>query len=357
MTFFNHYNYGACLQNYALQEILKKWNYEVETINYKIDYSSESKFHNDIEKNKVNEVVQNNIINKLINKPKEIIRERNFSKFIENYIHATVPINKESFEQCENLFDLVISGSDQVWSRLIINDNANQFTLKCLNNIKKASYGASCGSLKYLDSEILDGIKKLDYVTVREADLNEYLNEKKIVCKQVCDPTLLLTKKEWIEKLDLIDRNNNSIYCYFLDSGKNIVKDIAEMLQNRFSLNIQYSDKIDYKDAFFGKSVYQDGPVEFVERILSSRYSIVSSFHGTVFSIIMEKNFFAVVHKDTGERVVSLLEKLGLEDRIIETTDDIDNIIKNDIDYSKVNEKLNQWRQESMEELKKICEL
>ena len=83
--------------------------------------------------------------------------------------------------------------------------------------------------------------------------------------------------------------------------------------------------------------------------IKNSYYVITDSFHGMVFSIIFERNFIVIVNKKRGvARFTSLLEKLGLEDRIVTNTEDVEIISKCPIDYSAVNKKINILKQNSL---------
>ena len=42
LTFHDTHNFGACLQAYALSEVLRRWGHEVEFINYHNDYLGSS---------------------------------------------------------------------------------------------------------------------------------------------------------------------------------------------------------------------------------------------------------------------------------------------------------------------------
>jgi len=85
----------------------------------------------------------------------------------------------------------------------------------------------------------------------------------------------------------------------------------------------------------FNKSVAQSaGPLDFLELIMNAEFIVSTSFHGVVFSIIFEKQFCACGMKGHSERVRSLLSKLSIEDRLIDTVEQLESL--GEIDYKEV---------------------
>ena len=68
-----------------------------------------------------------------------------------------------------------------------------------------------------------------------------------------------------------------------------------------------------------GYQVYHDivlrniGPKEFIWLIKNAHSVISTSFHGTAFSIIFEKELYAVVNPEAPSRISNLLELCGME--------------------------------------------
>lgn len=88
-------------------------------------------------------------------------------------------------------------------------------------------------------------------------------------------------------------------------------------------------------------------------RIKFSKMNIVTSFHGVVFSIIFKKNFIAISHEINDDRITCLLNKLGLEDRLIKSFSDINmKLLTTNIDYTIVNKKLISLQRSSYEFLR-----
>jgi hypothetical protein len=93
------------------------------------------------------------------------------------------------------------------------------------------------------------------------------------------------------------------------------------------------------------------GPFEFLNLIKHAKYVCTDSFHGCVFSTIFEKNFYAFKRfsdldkMSTNTRVTGLLNKFELLGRLVE---EYDEICLDSIDYSKVNEKVEEFRDYSL---------
>jgi hypothetical protein len=96
------------------------------------------------------------------------------------------------------------------------------------------------------------------------------------------------------------------------------------------------------------------GPEAFLNIFKNASMVFTTSFHGTVFSVINKKRFWYLNEKNgSGDgRASSLLNQLGLIDRYV-TKEEMANInLKEEIDYTSVDEKLNKLQFESLEFLK-----
>ena len=84
-----------------------------------------------------------------------------------------------------------------------------------------------------------------------------------------------------------------------------------------------------------------------LKNIAESKFVLTDSFHGTVFSIIFNRNFLTVGNSARGNsRFESLLSKFELQSRIIINPNEITLLVK-EINYSKVNILLHKYRKES----------
>lgn len=355
LTLHRANNYGAVLQNFALLRTIGFLGFFAETIDYVIPIIDDGYRPKLFLKNKNKfQMLKANCWN-MFNISNELRQYNKYKDFRNKYLK----ISKDSFDKTtisNSDYDLYIVGSDQIWNKDIVDNEHEQTFCLEFTNMKKASYAASCGSIYYLFD--LSEIKDFDYITVREQELCDYLNNNGIKAKVVCDPTLLLSKREWLGLIsDVSLDHSNYVYLYYVGSGRDEAAKIANDVASNLGDKVYYSQKVDRRSRKYGINRFSDGPLDFLKEIANADYVVVSSFHGTVFSILFEKQFVALLHKETGSRVKSLLTKLGLEDRIVDNYDDYKTRKFTPIDYDRVRPILEQWRQESLEELKKICEL
>ena len=82
---------------------------------------------------------------------------------------------------------------------------------------------------------------------------------------------------------------------------------------------------------------------------------LVSSFHGTAFSINFNKQFLSISARRFNSRVESLLHLTHLEDRMVSDAN-FDVYSLSDINYDKVNGILQTVREEGMFELREMIE-
>lgn len=100
------------------------------------------------------------------------------------------------------------------------------------------------------------------------------------------------------------------------------------------------------KSLFFPESNKMfESPEKFLGWFKNAEFVVTTSFHGVAFSLVFQKSFYFISSDNPAEnRIKSLLEQLGLTDRII-SGDTIP--VFNHIDYSTVESKLNNLRKES----------
>jgi hypothetical protein len=214
------------------------------------------------------------------------------------------------------------------------------------------------GHCRLTDSEkeqIKDFLKDFTTISVRESDAQEMLSqllEKEVF--HVLDPTLLLSKEEWLEALE-IDRNYRSqeedyILVYRI-SRDPLLKKVVEFVVNQFG-----NKKVVIIDQAVKPFITADfhirnaGPVEFVELFANASLVITNSFHGSCFSINFKKPFVPVLPAWGGNRIKSLLNLFDLKDRLINDEEDIYKLSV-DFDYEFLGNKLKDERAKSIKVL------
>lgn len=356
VTFHNAHNYGAMLQAFALLNILKKYDqYESEIIDY-----YDKKLYGDY---KIIRPVTNDLglsikrfLIDVAKFDKKVMRYKRFNKFINSKCNLSKRYNSEEALKNENLdYDILITGSDQVWNTSIVGNLSDIFTLNFgKDNINRISYAASVGNIKFIDNEInifKEKLNIIDSISVREAEMKdkiENLLDKEV--EVVLDPTLLLTKEEWEAEIKVeCDIKEDYILAYDVapdDEYRNIVNDLSK----RTGLKVIYFNIRNHGYINGLKSAYITDPLDFVRYIKNAKYVVTTSFHATVFSIIFHKKFFVIPHKNTSSRVTNLIDKLEIKNRIFYKVDDFRKIDFNFMtEWELVDKKLNLERNKSIE--------
>lgn len=353
ITFQRAHNYGAILQAYALQNVLSK-NYDTEIIDYR---------NNQIENeykilricNKSLKLLIKSIILSMLYIIKNTKRYIKFNKFIKQNIKLTESYKSEKeLKKCYPKENIYITGSDQVWNYDIAGKKIDAYTLNFGDeNIKKIAYAASIGTNELNKNNIekyIKNISKIDFISVREKNAQKYLN--KIIDKPVevtLDPTLLLTGEEW-NKLLLKEKAKYKGYIlgYTVASDIKEYSKILNYLSSKTGKKIIHFDKNNKNIKNVLRNAYTTDPIEFLQLIKNADYVIATSFHATVFSILFHKKFWIIPPQKTSSRMISLLEMLGLKNRIIESFDEFTKRnYDEDIDYNKIEEELKAKREKS----------
>lgn len=352
LTLNGFFNYGNRLQNYALQQFLRKIIPEVnvETIWYTEDNYQVNKAIIDLK------VLRRYIFNRhgfrdnissgqYIN---EYFRQYNIKKFSDKYIQTKLDYKIK--KNLNNSYDYFIVGSDQIWNPKYI-DCKNEF-LQFAEENKRIAYSASIGlsDIKDIPKDKLDRFKKgllgMNRISVREDAGAKIIKE--LVGQDVpvlVDPTLLLTKDEWdsIISRPVWYKDEKYVLLFFLSEVPTKIKDIVEKLaveQDLKIINLMDKSNLDY---------YASSPDEFLYLIRNANLVYTDSFHGTVFSIIMGVPFVSCPRENAGmnmnSRIDTLLKLFNLNDRKASRSNDykIDNPLK--INYGDVHRILNRERE------------
>lgn len=258
--------------------------------------------------------------------------------------------------------DIYITGSDQVWNSFYNRGIDKSFYLDFApNEAKRISYAASIGMAEFPENEITETralLSKYDYITVREIAAKEMLAQMEISSEVVLDPTLLLDKFEWEALANRFPFEEKEPYLltYSVEYGNedSYIKLYAQQIAAKQGLKIYH---ITYGgcpyDNYYDKVFTYATPDQFLNLMLHASFVVVSSFHGTAFSINFNKPFITVSPKKFNSRVMSLLQITGLESRMVTNGNrNVDDFCE--IDYMPVCEKLKFERQKSIELLKNM---
>lgn len=353
LTFHNSNNYGAVLQNYALFYTCVNLGNDVTVINY---INSEVKNDSIIDDVKRESGVYSKTVvlfKKLIFLNINLKKNYNFTKFRKQFLNISKNKIYSPNEFYDNDLDLdyYIVGSDQVWNKNIVKKHIDAYLLNMKKPAIKISYAASIGELSS-DTSIFNRLKNFKAISVREESSKKYLQDSMNLnnISRNIDPTLLLSKEEWINISVDINVNEDYILLYVVEENSKI-KEIVDELSRLTGLKVIYFSKLSNVSNKY-KSFYNAGPREFISLFEKASYVVTNSFHGTIFSIIFEKKFFVINHRSRGNRISELLELLKIESRIIKDKKEI--VLEDEINYKKVKETIINERKQGISYLKEV---
>lgn len=316
-------NYGNTLQNYALQVFLKRLGIQSETILDKHNNFHEKfkwiNFFRDVSLKEFISIVLNRhncrdkLFKILLRQKKYLGFEMQHLNFSESYTENLVPNN------ClKDKYDKFIIGSDQVWN---YDYGIDEFYFaKFADKSKRIAYAASFGISQIpqnLRGKYKEWLNEIEFISVRENAGAAII--KDLIGKDVpvlVDPTLLLTKEEWLSIAKKPDWFNDDKYIltYFLGEKLEIVQEEINILARKYNLkivNLLDDTNMDW---------YCMGPSEFVYLVQHCSLMCTDSFHGTAFSILMRVPFVVYdrVEQDAiniNSRLDNILDMFNLQSR------------------------------------------
>ena len=351
ITFHNYDNYGAILQSYALQTKLRELGAYPEIIDYRCDYiSNPFRLVNLRQKGLFNYIY--GVIGHICYLP----RRRACSRF-RRHMHYSEPVTRENIKDVSGKYDIYIAGSDQIWDYKLTNFDKTYFLDFVPEEKKKYSYAASIGEHlppEQYQKEYQTLLQKFDRIFVREsygADVVEKLTGSRP--ETTCDPTLLLTAKEW-EKLLVAPRTRQKyILVYQLGINKKLV-DFVRRLKNKTGCKVIYIT-FPLVGLLPCSCKIAIGPDKWMGLFQNAEYVVSDSFHGIVFALLFNRKFFALVDgHHMNRRVQELLKLVGLSHRTIDHVSDEE--LTQEIDFSFANREIDKLRQHSLALLKSLLD-
>ena len=350
LTYHRAHNYGAMLQAYALLSFLRNHGYHAELIDYwPISHKNQYAL--------IKPIVGTNFIYKVKNTIADICtfwrryrRIQGFQMFENRYLNLPRGIKYTNANALiDTNYDCVIAGSDQIWRNRDSNNNHIGFdsTYFCQNirpTTRCISYAASMGiiSLNDQDRQLLQQyLKAFDAILVRENSLKELINSFNYDADVVLDPTLLLTREQWNKQLPQVSYHRRKYVLYY------------ELIQSKDALKFatQKAKSMDCDLLIMNAQVHtiprknhisNASPINFLHAIRDAEFVVATSFHGTAFSIIFEKQFITIGLSKNADRVKTLLQHLNISEHYQPHPASINNI-----DYTNIRPLLDKMKSKS----------
>lgn len=317
-------NYGALLQAYALQHYLNSCGWEEEVLAYcPPHWKSYWRLLPQITGGKSFLLFCFALATpwRLLGKARRFRADQGFRKT--DISCSRDFFSKEEIEAQPCRYDALICGSDQIWNvtRHKTVDPVWFLSLDgAWSGVKKIAYAPSVADLipedkKPIMRQYLQGFSA---VSVREkSDVEQIAALWPGQVRHVCDPVFLLSPAEWRKLAKAPKEKEPYILCYFLNPSREAAE-IVQRLRRLTGLRVVHLDVNPYDKLRSDRDVLSAGPREFLGYLDHAELVLTNSFHCTAFSVLLQKNFFAVKKKSANSRIVSLLESAGLSSRLID---------------------------------------
>lgn len=335
ITVFYTENYGSVLQAYALSEVIKDMGHEVVFISTKNKYSKHSIKNTVLSAGK--QFLQCNIEATIMCIKKYFA----FSKTLKNFKYI-------DYDDCiKEGIDIIVEGSDTVWdlnSKYFLESKAI-FWPQDLYGIPMISYAASVANTtkEQFCKEKFPFVtwNKMKRISVRDdysKDVIVELTNKDV--EKTCDPTFLCERQKYDKFKQEIKHKNYILVYIFEDLEEKQISQIKMYAKENKKKLICVSQKIKWCDECVLPSLEN-----FISYFSQADFVITNTFHGTVFSIIFERNFLCFGYYK--KKIVSLLKQLNLENRMINLNSTIE--FDKRINYQEVYIKIENMRKKSKE--------
>ena len=289
-----------------------------------------------------------------------LFREKSFRRF---YIDNIAPIIEKQAANCKKY----LAGSDQIWTEC---DSDAFLTSIQKSDAQKIAYAVSadwqlCGDDPRWLSEAGAALSSFRHISLREKLGCEIC--KKLLpdmdITQTLDPVLLLTRDDYsmlVSELPVFRKK--TLFCYLLNIQSTEALPVAQLakLASKWDMQLRICG-IQGAELFIPEK-YQLllSPEDFIKCFRDAVFVITNSFHGCLFALLFQCPFLCLKQEprkigNQNLRQQELLEWLNLEDRHI-SRDNLDGIIdmlRKNLDWQSINEKISMRRIQSFQWLTK----
>lgn len=335
LTFHRDQNYGSVLQAYALSKTIEAMGADCRVIDYR------------------------SLVPGPAGKKNLLLGKGNpETDVFEDFICRNLPLtgqiyhSLEELRETEQVFDVFITGSGQVWNGRQPMDEAYFLTfLKDAH--KKNAYAASFGDdaiTKSAAAKMSMWLNNFQNISIREGTdmpILKRLTGKEVYC--CLDPILLLEREQWEALMEPVDEK----YVLLIYGGKpdKLIRDAREYAaREKCKLYEIGPQTISLFRCLAGRKNACPTPGRLLSMFRQARFVFTNSLHGVLLSLLFQRNFKAeaVCGGMMNQRILNLLLMLDIVSR---TTDAAERF---PVDWKKVIPILRKEKEVSLAYLKKI---
>lgn len=350
-------NYGSFLQAYGLKKIIEELGGEVQFVDYHPGETLIPTTEGIGIRRKIYKVIET------LSYKAPLKEKVKFIKYKKNYATKYYPLLGIGEMNYSPQLDVLVIGSDEVFNCIQNNTNVG-FSTELFGENNNAdrmiTYAASFGNttlekLKQYDiaNSVTSYLLEFDAISVRDKNSGYIINS--LTGKEPIynlDPVLIY---DYIGKCNKIPGNVEEekymiLYGYSGRFNKTECEEIRKFA-NQKGLKIFCIGGVQNAcDKFIDCD-----PFKVIAYFQHASYIVTDTFHGTILSVICQKRFISIV-RETGysnsEKLIDLLERLGLTFRMVNDLSKINKVIETSIDYNNVCETIKNERIKSYDYLK-----
>ena len=359
LTFYHIHHYGAVLQAYATERAVEALGSQCEIIDYYVNQDN-ALFRAPTGLGSAAADVHTALHYAPL--------KRRYERF-EAFRREHLRLSERRYESLEALrdaelpYDVLLSGSDQIWNPKIFPDGRfDPAFFGAFSHRRKIAYAPSFGVPRIpdgMEGELRTFLEDFSHLSVRERQGQAIVRD--IAGREapvVLDPTLLLTRQDWEAAAGDAGAGRGYILCYCISRPGPLAPYIRRLAEET-GLPVVQLCGIRQKVHPKARCILSAGPAEFLGLFRNAAYVCTNSFHGTVFSVQFQVPFYTAVSPSEladpeSSRTFSLLERLGLSHRIVGKGDAAG--VADTVDWAEAEQALYRERQFSLEYLKSALE-
>lgn len=367
IRYFNP-NYGGMLQGYATMKVFEKRNLDIELIRYEkkkdiyFFISSVPRLFNPILRYEKKLSISKKINGKIhpAFSKYETMRRKKFRQFEEKYFKPKekVYFGYDVLSGAANQYDVVITGSDQIWSPSGL--ETNFYNLMFVpDQVRKISLASSFGVSSIPNNQIertRNYLNRIPFISMREnrgAEIVKELTGRSVPV--VVDPVCMLSSEEWRDFASKREFcKEKYIFAYLMGDNAEYRKAVTDYAQKHGLkiVTLRHANQYVKADENFGDYWYYDvDPCDFLTLINNAEKVCTDSYHGSVFSLILHKELAVFSRYNDGDtysknsRIDTLCKNYGIGHRRFTVKMDLNTIFSKEMPFDTIDRVLTEGRE------------
>jgi hypothetical protein len=352
ITWHDIVNYGAVLQGYATQRILESWGHEAFFLKFKRTKGTDIDIKKTSLASQLYAILRNQTPNRILNRRGYAKQAQVFGKFRDDFFKIGGMDNEEKG------LDAVVIGSDQIFD-LKNGYNAFQYG-KGVQCDRIVAYAPSFGETMIDDveksghqEELTALLCRMKGLSARDQNTQEIIHT--LTGKKpdiVVDSALLYGFKKEVAEWNNMKPVAKPYLVVYMIMGVTTDTAYCEAVKTFAKRHGLLTVSIGERRGWCDLSYPWASPQEFFQLIQQSQVVITNTFHGTIFSMLLNKPFYASYRGYNTNKLYHLLSYFNLTAAIKNQAQDLLTADLPNIDFIAMNETLEERRQHSIDYLK-----